>query len=148
MLVVVNRNDAAILFEHLDTLFEKFVARVEDLPLFILRIITVLSDEEYGVHCQLIAAATQGLRDGGIDRETEFLRAFGALVALRLLVHVQRHHLHVGTMPLASDRIADQEPVRHMLRVRQVAIDGSDYGYAAGHGSGPPERGFFGGLVG
>ena len=78
----------------------------------------MLSDDEHRVHGQLVAAATQRLGDGGVDGESEFLAALGALIALGLLVHVERHDLHIGTMPLAGVRIADKEPIGHMLRVR------------------------------
>src|SRR5947207_1051542 len=81
--VVVDRDYAAVLLEDFYTLFEKLVARVKDLTLFILGIIAVLADDEHGVHGELVAAATQRLGDGGIHRETEFLCALGALIALR-----------------------------------------------------------------
>ncbi len=55
------------------------------------------------------------LGDGRIDREAELARAIAALVAFRLLIDVQRHHLHVGTMPLPFVRITDQKPVAYVL---------------------------------
>ena len=78
----------------------------------------------------------------GIDGEAELRGALRALVALRLLVDVERDHLHVGRCQRAVRRIADQEAVADVLRVRQVAVDRGDQrdpSAAAGGTSAPPE---------
>ena len=86
----------------------------------------MLANDQDGVHRQFVAAATQRLRDSGIHLEAELLRPLGALVALRLLVHVQRDHFHVRPVPGAVVGVSHQEAVAHVLRVGEIAIDGGD----------------------
>ena len=73
VLVVVDRNGAAVLFEDLDALLEEFVARIEDLALLVARIVAVLADDQHGIDGQFVAAAAQRLGDGRIDLEAELL---------------------------------------------------------------------------
>ena len=54
------------------------------------------------------------------------LRALGALVALGLLVYVERRNVHLGPVPFALVGIAHQKPVTHVLRMRKVTPDGRD----------------------
>ncbi|HEY1215167.1 MAG TPA: hypothetical protein VGE93_16170, partial [Bryobacteraceae bacterium] len=42
----------------------------------------------------------------------------------------QRHHLHVRLVPFAIVWLAHQEPIAHMLPVRQIAVDSRDDGDA------------------
>ena len=86
----------------------------------------MLADDQNRVHGQFVAAASKGLGNGRIDLEAELIGPLLALVALRLLVHIQRHHLHVALMPFAVQRIANQKPVAHVLGVGQIPVDGRD----------------------
>ena len=99
VLVVEERNRHAVLLEHLDALLDELVSRIELLPLLVSRVLPVLSDDQDGVHGELAAAAAQRLRDRGIHRKPELLGPRRALVAVRLLVHVERHDLHVRLVP-------------------------------------------------
>ena len=86
----------------------------------------MLSDDEHGVDGELVAAAAQRFRDRRVDGKIELFGSRRALVALRLLVDVERHDLHVRLVPRPVLRIAHQKPVPDVLRVRQVAIDRCD----------------------
>ena len=49
MFVVVDGHGAAVGFEDVDALFKKFVARVEDLALFIFWVIAVFTNDENAI---------------------------------------------------------------------------------------------------
>ena len=130
MLVVVDRNRAAIRFEDLAALLEKFEAGIQYLALVVARVVAVFADDQHGIDGEFVTAAAQRFGDGRIHLEPELLRALLAEIARRVLVHVQRDDLHVGLVPGPVDRIANQEAVADMLAVRKVAVDGGDDGDA------------------
>src|ERR1019366_10571764 len=66
VLIVVQRNGAAVLFEDLDTLLKELGARIEDLALVIARVVAVLGDEEHRIYCELLTAAAKGLGNRGV----------------------------------------------------------------------------------
>ena len=135
VLVVVNWYGTAVFFKDLDAFFEEFVARVQNLSFVVSGVLAVLADDQHCVASQFVAAAAQGLGDGGVHGEAEFARSVLALVAFGLLIDVERDDFAVGTVPAAAVGIADYEAVGKVLGVREVAIDGSDDGDAfGGHG--------------
>ena len=71
MLVVENRDRAAVVLEDLGGLAEELVARIEDLPLVVAGIIAVFADDQDGVDGQFVAAAAERLGNRGIDLEAE-----------------------------------------------------------------------------
>src|SRR5664279_2623061 len=99
MLVVIHRHGAAILLEYFGALLEKLIPRVENLALFITWVVAVFGDQEHAIHRKFLSAQTQCFRYGGVNLEAEFTGALPAQIALRLLVYVKRHHLHVGLVP-------------------------------------------------
>ena len=128
MLVVVERNGNTVFLEHVDALLHEVVPRIEHLPLLVSRVLAVFSDDQNRVHGEPAATAPQRLGNRRVHRESEFLCPGRALVSLRLLVDVERHHLHVRLVPRPVPRISHQEPVPDVLRVRQVAIHRRDDG--------------------
>ena len=107
VLVVVDGRGAAVCFKDLDAFFEKLVARVELLPLFVIGVLTVLADDQHRVASQFVAAAAQSLGDGGVHCKAEFARPILALVAFGLLIDVERDDFAVGAVPAAAVGIAD-----------------------------------------
>ena len=101
MFVVEDRHGAAVGLEDVGHLAEELVPRIEDLAFFVFRVLTVLADDQDAVDRELRSATSQGLGDGRIDLEAEALRTLGALVALGLLVDVERHDVHLGPVPSA-----------------------------------------------
>src|SRR5262249_40861086 len=89
-----------------------------------------------------VAAAAKRLGDGWVHREAKLPSPVGALVALGPLIHVERGDARPptswapGPMPAALARIADQETIHKVLRVREVAINGRDHRQAEGRGVG------------
>ena len=103
VLVVEDRNGPAIGLENVDHLPEELVARVENLPLLVVRIVAVLADDQDPIDGELRASATQGLGDCRVHLEAEAPGSLGALIVGGLLVHVERRDLERGAMPLALE---------------------------------------------
>ena len=103
VLVVEDRNGPAIGLEYVDHLPEELVARVENLPFLVARIVAVLTDDQNPIDGELRAAAAQGLGDCRVHLETEAPGALGALIEGGLLIHVKRRDLDRGAMPLALE---------------------------------------------
>src|SRR5258707_9088288 len=114
MFVVEHGSGASVLAKNLGDLFEEFVARIFGLAPFAFGIIAVLSDDEHGVHRQLLSAAAQRLRHSRINRETKFFGALTAQVAFGKLIHVSRDNVERWTMPGAVSRITDEEAFAHV----------------------------------
>ena len=72
MFVVIDRNGAPILFEHVRTLLEELVTGIENLSLFVAWIISVLDNDQHGIYGELVAAATQCFRNRRVNGEPEF----------------------------------------------------------------------------
>ncbi len=116
------------MLENFDTFLEKFVARVEILPLFVVRIIAMFDDQQDGIDGQVVTATAQGFGNRGIDSKPELACPVRALIIRWSLIDVERHNLHIGAMPTAAHRIADQKAVAKMLGMREIAIDRGDDG--------------------
>jgi hypothetical protein len=88
----------------------------------------MLSDHQHGIDGEFAPAAPQCFGNRRIHLKIKFLCSCGALVALRFLIDVQRHHFHVRLVPDAISRVADEKSIADVLRVREVAINGRDDG--------------------
>jgi len=126
VLVIEDRHGTAVLFEDPRHLSEEFIAWIQDLALFIAGVIAMFSDHENAVDGQLLTTAPQRLGDRRIDLEAKAASSFDALITVRLLIDVERHHIHGRPVPSPAQGIAGQESVAHMLGMRQVAPDGRD----------------------
>ena len=93
MLVVENRQHAAVFLEDFDDLTKEFVAGVLSLAEIVAWVLTVFTDDQDGVDCQTIASATQRLRDAGINLKAKFRSALSAEVIGWALVDVCRDQL-------------------------------------------------------
>ena len=76
------------------------------------------------------SAAAQGFSNGWIHLKAEFARTLRAEITFRLLIHIERDHLHIGFVPCAFKGITNQEAVANMLAVAQIPINGCDDGQA------------------
>ena len=114
MLVIEDRNRAPVLAKDVGHLLEELIARILRLLEFALRIIAVLADDQHGVNCEFVSAATQRLSDRRIDGKSKLLGTLAAQVILRLLIDIRRDHIQRWPMPATIDRIADQKPLGHM----------------------------------
>jgi len=128
--IVVNGNRHTVLLEDVHALLDELASRIEHLSLLVPLVVAVFADHQHRIDRELAAAAPKRLRDRWIDLEVEFLRARGALVSFRLLIDVERDHFHIRLVPRSVARIADQESIAYVLRVREVSVDGRDDGYA------------------
>ena len=126
MLVVVDGDRSAVGLEDGDALLEELVAGIELLPLVVAGILSVLGDDENGIHGKLRSAATEGLCDGGVDLESEFSGPVGTLIVLGSLVDVEGYDTGVWSVPDSLARPTDQKTVGEVLGVREVAVDGRD----------------------
>ena len=126
VLVVIDGNRGAVLLEHVNALLHEFVARVEDLPLLVPFVVAVLADDHHRIHGELVSAAPQCVRNRGVDLKVEFLRARSALIAVRLLIDVERDHFHIRLVPRTVARVADKKAVNQVLGVREISIYGGD----------------------
>ena len=116
--VVINGHGTSVCLKNLDALLEKFMPRIKHLVFVIVWVVAVLRDEENCVHIEFIAAAPERLGDSRVNGKTKFSRAVNTLVALRLLVNVERHDFHIRAMPSPLGRIANEKPVGEVLCVR------------------------------
>ena len=117
-----------ILFEDFHHLLEELVTRIENLPLGVAGIVSVLDDQHYGIHRQLVPAAPQGLLDGGVDLKAELAGPGLALISLGLLVDIQGDHVHFREVPPALAGITHQKAITEMLSMGQIGPDGGDDG--------------------
>ena len=127
LLVVEDRCGAAILLKNLNDFLEVFVARVLDLVQLIARVFAVLANDQNGIHCEFIAATTEGFGDGGVNLEAELFRAAAAQIVFSNLIDISRHNLEGWVMPLSFDGIAVQEPLGHVPGVAAVEPDIGDH---------------------
>src|SRR5262249_21892763 len=84
VLVVEYGHRPSVVAENVGHLLENLETRVFRLPIFVLRIVTMLADNEDGVHGQFLASAAQRLGDAREDRKAEFSRTLGTQVVWRL----------------------------------------------------------------
>ncbi len=89
MLVFEDGCRAAITFEHPNHFLKKLLTGIKDLPLRVLRIVAVLSDDQDGIHGQLAASTAEGFGDGEINGEPVFLCAGGAQITCWALIDLE-----------------------------------------------------------
>ena len=75
MFVVENGYAAPVLLKDVCDLRKELVAWVLLLSDLIAWIVTVLADDQHGIHGKCVAAAAQSLRNAGIDRKPKFSRS-------------------------------------------------------------------------
>ena len=89
----------------------------------------MLADDKHGIDGKVVAAAAQRLGDTRINLETELLGPLPAQVAFGVLIDVHRHHVEPRLVPFPLVRIANEEPIAHMLAVALQAEFGGDDGH-------------------
>src|SRR5687767_6398692 len=90
----------------------------------------MLADDHHAVHGQRLLAAAKSLGDGRSEMEAELRRPRGALVPHPTLIDIRGDDLQRRPLPATLPRIAEEESVAHMLRVREVPPHRCDYGDA------------------
>ena len=75
VLVVIDGNGAAALFENLDALFEELVARVEDLAFVVPGIVAVFADDQHSIAGQAVPRRSRALQQWWDRRENRILCA-------------------------------------------------------------------------
>ena len=130
-------------------LFEKLVARVEVLALFVVAVAAVLADEQDAVDGQIGSVQRQGVGDGGVDRHVgKAGRSILAQIAFGTLIHVQRDQIHGRVVVPAVPAVAFEEAVADVLGVGVLAVLGDDAGDfgAVGHDVSPSTGGGVSGV--
>ena len=115
MFVVVDWNSASVLLENLDTLLEKFVAWIENLPFLISWVVTMLTYEQHSIDSKFVSTAAQRFRNSRVHGKTELAGTVSGLVSFGFLIHIKRNDLGIGTMPVPLIGIADDEAVSEVL---------------------------------
>ena len=141
MLVVEDRNRAAVVAEDVDDLREEFGSRVELLALGIGRVLAVFGDHHHAVDGQSLATAAEGVGNGLVESETELAGTFGRQVTLgkteflfadllvrggRLLSDKGRDDFDPGFVPVTLVGIPDKESVTDVLAMTEVSPQRGD----------------------
>ena len=126
MLVVINRHNPLASLEHRHALLKKFITRIQLLPFIVRSVLAVLPHNQHRIAGQGLPAATQRFGNRRIHAEAKLLRARLAQIAFRLLIHIERNHLHIRLMPLSINRIPNQKPIANVLPMRKIFVDGRD----------------------
>ena len=115
MFVIVDRNRASVLLKDLDTLLEKFVAWIENLPFLISWVVTMLTNQQHGIDSEFVSATAQRFSNSRVHGKTELAGPVSGLIAFGSLVNIEGNDLGIGTMPASLVGVADHEAVSEVL---------------------------------
>ena len=126
MLVDEDGHDPVRAPQHRDRFVEEPLARVEVLPLLVLRIDPMLADDQHAVYRQLAGPQRQRLFDGSAEPEAVPFREIAAHVGLRELIDVETDKLKVRLAAVRVQVLALEQAAQDHVGVGVVVIDGGD----------------------
>ena len=91
MLIAENRDGLPRPPKNFNNSLHQFVARVKFLAAIVVRVVPVLADKAYRIHCQVVTAECERLPDSGEDLESVFFGQATAQIRWRNLVRIHRN---------------------------------------------------------